>query len=90
MKRYAKWFDEFDEDPEGDWVDYDEAVKEIAGLQRQLDEERARLDWLAAQVWYQEKSGQWADDLQFYGKPGDSLREAIDCERSKDAPVRKL
>lgn len=83
MKRYAKWFDEFDEDPEGDWVDYDEAVKEIADLQRQLDEERARIDYLERNV-RQEGRIMILDEFEY--TKAISLRDALDIARGLDEP----
>lgn len=80
MKRYYEShnrgeYEGMEECSDGDWVRYED----VQELQRQLDEERARLDWVLRQVsWEGPRIG-----IEFCWPADDDPRETIDRERIK-------
>lgn len=88
MKRYYEShncgeYEGMEECDDGDWVRYED----VQELQRQLDEERARLDWLvnfcAFNCMGQWFGNQFADGMESIGNLDDTIRQAIDRERIK-------
>lgn len=76
---YGGRYEGMETSDDGDWVRYED----VQELQRQLDEERARLDYLEANV---AQYGRVMVLAEFEYTQALSLREALDIARGLDVP----